>query len=155
MMLSQPPLRGAVGGAAWRGIHGARRRLLIRTVAGRRTSLCRRIRRDDRLTAFARGVGGILISLLHTHLTAPGVACYKCDNPHQITGEDNGAQTLFCCRVSGSARHWFYDLSAPAWSTTCSGRYKTRLQYAPMGSAAPVPVLEFYQNACAPDAGIA
>jgi hypothetical protein len=41
------------GGAAWRGIHGARRRLLIGTVAGRRASLCLRFRRDDRLTAFA------------------------------------------------------------------------------------------------------
>jgi hypothetical protein len=41
------------GGAAWRGIHGARRKLLIRTVAGRRASLGLRIRRNDRLTAFA------------------------------------------------------------------------------------------------------
>ena len=47
-----------------RGIHGTRRRVLIRTVAGRRTSLCRRIRRDDRLTAFAPGVGGMLINFI-------------------------------------------------------------------------------------------
>ena len=39
------------GGATSRGIHGARRRLLIGTVAGRRTSLCRRTRRDDWLMA--------------------------------------------------------------------------------------------------------
>ena len=45
------------GGAARRGIHGARRRLLIGTVAWRRASLSLRIRDDDRLTAFAPGVG--------------------------------------------------------------------------------------------------
>ena len=52
------------GGAAWRGIHDTRRRVLICTVGGRRTSLCRRIRRDDRLTGFALGVGGMLTSFI-------------------------------------------------------------------------------------------
>jgi hypothetical protein len=46
-------------------IHGTRRRVPICTVAGRRTSLCSRIRHDDRLTAFAPGIGGGMLTYLH------------------------------------------------------------------------------------------
>ena len=74
------PVRREFGGAAWRGIHGARRRLLIGKVAGRRASLCLRIRRDDRLTAFApRGIGR------HPHSVGQKLPSSPAQNPVSAT----------------------------------------------------------------------